>query len=344
MKAALIRKFGNFDVLEYADITTPVPKSNEVLIKIKASGVNRIDHYLREGKMMPDIPLPHILGSDAVGEIVEIGSNVREFKVGNRVIPMPGYPMKAEDYQVHPMTLAPSYALLGAGSWGTYAEYVAVPEAFVVKDDTDLPAEEVATLPMVVVTGVQAVKEVGQVQAGNRVVILGGSSGTGSFHVQLAKALEAEVLSTTTSAHKVNYIRSLGADIVVNTTDTSLSEAVAEWTNGRGADVVIDNLGGKFLQQSIEIVKPGGTVVAMGFVDNPTVSFDIRSLFFPQKIIKGSLMGTKEDLKIGLDLVRQGKISAQLDQVLPLREAGKAHRMLAHKEVKGNIVLLPDEA
>ncbi|WP_298540582.1 zinc-binding dehydrogenase [uncultured Aquimarina sp.] len=343
MKAALIRSFGGYDVFEYTDIETPSPNSGEVIIKILATGVNRIDHYLREGVMMPNIPLPHILGSDAVGEIIEIGSQVSNFNIGDRVIPMPGFPMNIQDHNINPITLAPSYGLLGAGCWGTYAEYVKVPEVFIVKDNTELSPEEIATLPMVTVTGVRAIKEVGKVKEGDNVVILGGSSGTGSFHVQLAKALGAKVLATTTSESKTEYIKSLGADMVINTSENDLVEMVKEWTNGKGANVVIDNLGGSFLQQSINALKPSGIVVAMGFVDDPIVSFDVRSLFFPQKVIKGSIMGTKEDLEFGLELVRKGKITAQLDKILPLREAKLAHEMLVNKQVKGNIVLSPLE-
>lgn len=341
MKATVIKEFGDFNVLEYTDVETPIANSKEVVIKILATGVNRIDHYLREGKIMPNIPLPHILGSDAVGEIISIGNDVLDFKIGDRVIPVPGFPMAEADWDINPITLAPSYGLVGAGNWGTYAEYVKVPATFVVKDETGLSAEEAATLPMVIVTGVRALKEVGNIKADDKVVILGGSSGTGSFSVQLAKAMGATVLSTTTSTSKVDYIKKLGADEVVNTKETNLVEAVTKWTNGAMADVVIDNLGGDFLQQSINAVKPAGIVVAMGFVDSPAVTFDVRSLFFPQKQVKGSIMGTKEDLQFGLELVKQGKIKPQLDSVLPLSEASKAHEMLVNGSVKGNIVLKP---
>jgi len=107
------------------------------------------------------------------------------------------------------------------------------------------------------------------------------------------------------------------------------------------ADVIIDNLGGDFMQQSILALKTAGTVVSMGFVADPSVTFDVRSLFFSQKKIKGSIMGTKEDLEFGLELVRLGKIKPQLDRVLSLSEAAKAHELLVNGSIKGNIVLKP---
>lgn len=341
MKATLIKEFGGTEVFEYTTVETPVPNSEEVLIKILATGVNRLDHYLREGKMMPDIPLPHILGSDAVGEIAAVGDKVKGFNIGERVMLVPGYPMNPEHQDINPMTLAPSYGIVGAANQGTYAEYVKVPAKFVIKDTSGLSPELAATLPMATVTGVRAVKEVGQVKAGDRVVILAGNSGTGSFNIQIAKALGAEVLSTTISSSSIDFIKELGADKVINTKDEDLVTAVKEWTNGEGADVVIDNLGGDFLAKSIQVLKPKGVVVSMGFAASPTVTFDVRSLFFGQAIIRGTIMGTKEDLEFGLELVRQGKIKPQLDVTLPLSEASKAHDMLINGGVKGNIVLIP---
>ncbi len=341
MKAALIKEFGGTEVLQYTEVETPVPGTDEVLVKIHATGVNRLDHYLREGKMMPDIPLPHILGSDAVGEIVTIGADVDEFAVGDKVMVVPGYPMKKEDQNITPITLAPSYGIIGAANQGTYAEYVKVPAKFVVKDISGLSSELAATLPMVTVTGVRAVKEVGQVKAGDKVVILAGNSGTGSFNIQVAKALGADVFSTTISDSNIDFIKELGADKVINTKKEDLVTAVKEWTDGKGADVIIDNLGGEFFSKSIEALKPKGVLVSMGFAASPKVSFDVRGLFFGQTIIRGSIMGTKEDLEFGLDLVRQGKIKPQLGATLPLSEANKAHDLLVNGGVRGNIVLKP---
>lgn len=341
MKAVVVNEFGGTDVLKYTTVDTPQPSSDEVLVKVMATGVNRLDHYLREGKMMPDIPLPHIFGSDAVGIIETVGENINTFEKGDKVMVVPGYPMNPEHHDINPMTLAPSYGIIGAANQGTYAEYVKVPAKFVVKDTSGLSPELAATLPMVTVTGVRAVKEVGQVKKGDKVVVLAGNSGTGSFNIQLAKALGAEVLSTTTSDKNFDFIKSLGADKVINTKETDLVEAVKSWTNGIGADVIIDNLGGSFFSKSIEAIKPKGTVVSMGFAASPNVAFDVRGLFFSQAIIKGSIMGTKEDLEFGLELVKQGKIKPQLGITLPLSEASKAHDLLINGGVKGNIVLKP---
>jgi NADPH:quinone reductase len=341
MNATVIEKFGDFDVLQYKEVETPKIKEGHLLIKILASGVNRLEHYIREGSVLNELTFPHILGSDAAGEIVEVGNKVNGFKIGDRVIPMPGYPLSDADKNVNPMMVAPSYAIGGIAQWGTYAEYILVPAEYVLRDDTGLAPEEVATLPMVLVTGVHAVKEKGNVKKDDYVLIQAGSSGTGSMNIQIAKALGAKVATTIDDETKREFVASLGADLIVNIKEKDFVGEIIYWTNGKGADVVIDNLGGDVLEKSIQAVKPTGVVVAMGFVAGVHTTFHVRNFFFAHKTIKGTLMGTVADFKLGLEMVQKGLIKPQLDRVLPLRDANEAHRLLAGNTIKGNIVLKP---
>jgi NADPH:quinone reductase-like Zn-dependent oxidoreductase len=171
MKATVIRKFGDVDVLKYEDIETPKPKPGYILVKVLAAGVNRFDHYIREGSVVPELPFPHILGSDGAGEVAELGEGVTGFETGERVVPVPGYPLNE------------SFALPGLGIWGTYAQYMEAPAPFVLKDNTGLPPEEVATLPVPLGTAVRSVKEVGQVKAGDKVLVQSGASSSGSVQI-----------------------------------------------------------------------------------------------------------------------------------------------------------------
>ena len=341
MKAAVIHQFGDFNVLRYEDIATPKPKPGNVLIKILAAGVNRLDHYLREGSVVPDFPFPHILGADAAGEVFRLGKGVADFEIGERVIVVPGYPQNEEDYDIYPGSLAPSFGLPGLHIPGTYAQFIEVPARFLLQDETDLRPEEVATLPVALATAVRAVKEVGSVKPGDKVLIQAGASGSGSMQIQVAKALGAEVATTIRSSSKADQIRSIGADLVMNTSNEDLVERVKDWTGNRGADVVIDNLGGDVLAKSIAAAKATGVIVAFGFAAGPEVRFDIRSLFFEQKVLKGSMASDKRDMEFGLRLVREGKIRPLLDRTLPLSEAAEAHRLVANNELVGNIALLP---
>ena len=341
MKATVMREFGDIDVLSYEDVPTPEPKPGHILIKVLAAGINRFDHYLREGSVTRDIPLPHILGADAVGEVAELGEGVSGFEIGERVVAVPGFPLNEEDYGIYPAGTAPSFTLPGLGIWGAYAQYMEVPARFALRDETGLEPEELATLPMVLATGVRAVKEVGEVKAGDRVLVQAGASGSGSMQIQVARALGARVATTVRSDAKGEFAKALGADLVINTRDDDFVAAVMEWTDGRGADVVIDNLGGDVLPKSIDAVKPLGVVVAFGFSAGTEVTFDIRNFFFGQKKLRGSMASDVEDFKWGLEQVRAGRIKPLLDRAFPLSEAAEAHRLISSNQVTGNIVLLP---
>jgi len=342
MKAAIIHEFGDFEVLKYEEVPTPEPRSGHVLVKVLAAGVNRLDHYLREGSVVPELPFPHILGADAAGEVAALGDGAEGIEVGDRVVVVPGYPQNEEDYDVYPASQAPSFALPGLHIPGTYAQYIEVPARYLLKDETGLTPEEVATLPVALATAVRAVKEVGGVKAGDKVLVQAGASGSGSMQIQVAKALGAEVATTIRNESKADFVREIGADLVINTRNEDLVKRVQEWTDGGGADVVIDNLAGDVLAKSIEAAKPTGLIVAFGFAAGPEVKFDIRSLFFQQKVLKGSMASDKSDLVFGLnELLPEGKIRPLLDRTLSLREAPEAHRLIANNEVAGNIVLLP---
>jgi len=340
-KAAVMHGFGDVDVLKYEDIERPTPKPGHILVKVLAAGVNRLDHYIREGSIVPKLAFPHILGADAVGEVAERGEGVTGLEIGDRVIVVPGYPQKKEETEIRPTVFAPSFALPGLHISGTYTSYMEVPAYALVKDETHLPPEEAATLPVVLSTSVHAIKGIGQVKAGNKVLVQAGASGSGSMHIQVAKALGAQVATTLRGDNKADFVREIGADLIINTSEEDFVEKVKEWTDGNGADVVIDNLSGDGFVKSLDAVKAGGVVVAYGFAAGPKVRFDIRNLFFAQKQIRGTMASDIEDLKFGLELVRQGKIKPLLDRTLPLSQAGEAHRLIAHNQVAGNIVLLP---
>jgi NADPH2:quinone reductase len=341
MKAAVFREFGAPSVLRYEEVPTPRARPGHVVIRVLAAGINRLEHYLREGSVTRDLALPHVLGSDAVGEVAEIGAGVSGFSLGERVVPMPGYPLNDADADFYPMSAAPSYSIAGIVSWGSYAEYMEIPARWLLKDDTGLSPEQLATLPMVVVTGVRAVKEVGGVKAGDTVLVHAGGSGTGSMNLQIAKALGARVATTVRSDAKADIARKLGADLVINLEREDFVAATREWTAGRGADVVIDNLGGDVLARSIEAARPTGTIVTIGFVRGLELNLNIRGFFFSQRRLLSSLMGDVADMRFGLDLIRQGKLQPVLDQVIPLAEAARAHELVAEGKVVGNLVLEP---
>jgi NADPH:quinone reductase-like Zn-dependent oxidoreductase len=340
MKAALFREFGPASVLRLEEVRTPTPRAGNVLIKVLASGVNRLEVFLRQGAITCDIALPHVLGSDASGVIAEVGPGVTGFATGERVIPMPGYPLDERDDDTRPLSAAPSYAIGGILRWGTYAQYVEVPARWVVKDPTGLTPAQVATLPMVLVTGVRAVRTVGQVRAGDHVLIQAGAAGTSSFSIQLAKSLGARVATTVDSDQKIELVKQLGADLVLDVRRGDFVKQVIDWSHGRGADVTIDNLGGPVLQRSIDATRVGGTVVTMGFVTGNEATLKVREFFFAHKTLRGTLMGDLDEFTWGLQQVAQGRIKPVLDRQFALADAAAAHELVGANGALGNVVLV----
>ncbi len=340
-KAAFIRGFGDFDVIKYEDIDTPTPKPGHILVKVLAAGVNRLDHYIREGSLGVELSFPHILGTDASGEVAKLGEEVTGFEIGERVIILPGYPQKLNETDIRPTIAAPSFALPGLHISGTYTQYMQVPSYALIKDTTGLNPEEVATLPVALATAVHALRQIGKVKKGDKVLIHSGASGSGSMQIQVARAIGAEVATTIRSDAKGEFAKKIGANLVINTSKEDFVEVIKKWTKDQGADVIIDNLAGDVLPKSIEATRPMGKIVAFGFAAGPEVSFDIRSLFFAQKRLCGSMASDPEDLQFGLELLRQGKIKPVVDQVFPLSQAKDAHRLIASNKVTGNVVLLP---
>ena len=341
MKAAIIHGYGDPNVLQWGEVETPRPRPGHVLIKVLAAGVNRFDHYIRQGAVTQDLVFPHILGGDAVGEVAALGDGVTDPRAGDRVFVVPGYPADERDDHIRPAGLAPSFTLPGLHRWGAYAHYIEVPARVTIPDETGLAPEAAATLPMVLATSVRAVKEVAQVRDGDRVLVRAGNSGSGAMQIQVAKAPGAQVATTVRKAENVPFARDAGADLVIDTRHDDLVGAVKNWTGGKGADAVIDNLGGDELALGIEAATPAGTIVAYGFAADPQVRFDVRNLFFPQKKLLGTMASDKADLAWGLEQVAAGTIRAQLDRAFPLRDAAAAHRELAAGNVTGNLALLP---
>lgn len=341
MKAAVIRSFGGPQVIKLEEVPTPQPGPGQVLVKVLAALVNRLEHYIRQGDIAPSLTFPHILGLDAVGEVAELGAGVSQFKLGDRVIAMPGYPTDPMESNIRPTTVAPSYSLRGLQIPGSYAQYIVVPEKWILLDTTGLPVEQVASLPVPLLTAIRAVQIVGEVKAGDYVLVHAGGSATGIMSIQVALALGAKVATTVRSAESYNLVKDLGAELIINMRDRDFCEAILEWTAGRGVDVAIDSLGGTTFEKTIAAVKTQGIVVAMGFMSGTEVKFDIRNFFFGQKQIRGCLNADIEDLSAWLDRIRDGKIKAVVDSVLPLSKAAEAHERVAANTAKGGVVLLP---
>ena len=342
MQAVTIASFGDADVLNFGEVPTPSPKAGHVLIRVEAVGANYYDTLVRSGAVSRSIPLPHVIGSDIVGHIETLGAEVKTLALGERVIVAPGFPSDPAEWDITPENEAPSYFPTGTYGWGGYAQYMEVPARWVIRDETNLAAEDLATMPLVLVTAVHAVKTLGGVGPGSRVLVQAGASGSGSMAIQVAKALGADVITTVSTEKKAALARSVGADEVIRYRESDVSATVHRWAGRNGIDVVIDPVGGPTMAANLECLKPRGTVVNFGLSGGVEATIPHLYPFFRnERRLVGAWMGSMAELKFGLDLVKQGKIRSALHKTLPLNQAREAHGMMARAEVVGKLALLP---
>lgn len=342
MQAVTIAAFGDIDVLNFGEVPDLTPKTGHVLIKVEAVGANYYDTLVRSGAVSRSIPLPHVIGSDIVGRIEKLGAEVKTLALGDRVIVAPGFPTDPAEWDIKPENEAPSYFPTGTYGWGGYAQYMEVPARWVMRDETGLAAEDLATMPLVLVTAVHAVKTLGGVGPKSRVLIQAGASGSGSMAIQVAKALGAEVITTVSTDAKASLARSVGADEVVRYRQTDVSARVRAWAGSKGVDVVIDPVGGTAMAANLDSLKPRGTVVNFGLSGGAEASIPHLYPFFRnERRIIGAWMGSMAELEFGLSLVKQGRIRSALHKTLPLSQVREAHRMMERAEVIGKLALLP---
>jgi NADPH:quinone reductase-like Zn-dependent oxidoreductase len=342
MQAVTLSAFGGPEVLDFSEVPTPTVGAGHVLVRVEAVGANYYDTLVRSGAVSRSLPLPHVIGSDIVGRVETLGEGVTSFAAGERVIVAPGFPADPAEWDITPENDAPSYFPTGTHGWGGYAQYMDVPARWLVRDETALPAAELATIPLVLVTAVHAVKTLGGVGPGSRVLVQAGASGSGSMAIQVAKALGAEVAATVSTDAKATLARAMGADEVIRYRKADVARAARAWTHGAGVDVVIDPVGGVTLAGSLASLKPRGAIVNFGLTGGAEATIPHLYPFFRNELrMMGAWMGSMAELAFGLDLVRRGKVRAALHKTLPLNQAREAHRMMAGAEVVGKLALLP---
>jgi len=235
-----------------------------------------------------------------------------------------------------------SYAILGENTQGGYSRHVVVPDANLLPMPSNLSFEQAAAVPLCFLTAWQMVVRKGQVRAGQTVLVQAAGSGVSSAAIQIAKMHGARVIATTGTEEKAKRARALGADeVIVYSTQDFVAET-KRLTNKKGADLVVEHVGGEVLAKSILAATWGGRIVTCGATTGFTPQIDLRHVFFRQIEILGSTMGPKGDLFEILRHVEQGRLRPVVDRVMPLWSAVEAHRLLEERKVFGKIVLAVD--
>jgi NADPH:quinone reductase-like Zn-dependent oxidoreductase len=320
MKAIRIHEDGGPEVLRYDDAPDPTPGPGEVLVHLRAASLNHLDLWIRKG--LPSVPKPRILGADGAGTLEN----------GERVVINPG--LDHGDGRI---------TVIGEHMDGTHAQLVAVPEKNVYPIPEGLTFEEAAAFPLVFETTYRMLVTKAAIQPEEWVLLWGIGSGVATAGLQIAKALGAKAIVTSSSDAKLVRARELGADATVNHATEDVVEAVKEATGGRGADIVLEHVGEATWQRTLQAVCAGGRITVCGATSGPNPPAALHRLWWKQLTVFGSTMGTKEDFEGAYELIASGRARPIVDRVFPLQDARAAHEYLEAGEQLGKVVLsIPD--
>lgn len=340
MKAVLFRQHGGPEVLAYADFPTPQPGPGEVLVRLRAAALNRMDVLVRNGWPGLKLELPHINGADGAGEVAALGEGVTDFQIGERVVINPNLGCGRCDFCLSGRdNRCRDWHLLGETVRGTYAQYVALPARQLHRLPPDFDFHAAAAAALVYQTAWHSLITRGSLRPGETVLVVGASGGVNTASIQIAKFSGARVIVVGSDAAKLALAESLGADILVDRSkNEDWSKAVFTATDKRGVDVVVDNVGTTFMQ-SLRCLKKGGRLLTVGNSGGPKFEIDNRFIFAKHLSIIGSTMSPIQDFVEVMNLVVAGKLKPVLDRSFPLREAAAAQERLEKGEQMGKITL-----
>ncbi len=331
MKAFIANRYGKKERLQQMEVAKPALKPNDVLVQVSAAGVNSLDSLIRNGDFKLFIPYkpPFALGHDVAGVVTQVGANVRKFKVGDEVYARPA------DYSI-----------------GTFAEFVAFHENDAALKPKNINMEEAASIPLVGLTAWQSLIEISNLKKGQKVFIQAGSGGVGTFAIQLAKHLGAFV-ATTTSETNIDLVKRLGADLVIDYKKEDFANILKDY------DVVLhSNRDPKVLEQSLRILKPGGTLISL--VGPPTPEFAHKlGVAWYLRLVTSLLSGgvKRKAKKLGVNyfflfmkadgnqlseitaLIETGKIRPVVDKVFPFEQTNDALTYVESGRAKGKVVI-----
>jgi NADPH:quinone reductase-like Zn-dependent oxidoreductase len=326
VRAVRIHEDGGPEVLVLEEAPDPELGPGAVLVRLRASALNHLDVWIRKG--LPSVPKPRILGADGAGVVEALGEGVTGFELGERVVLNPG--IEAGGGRIH---------VIGEHGDGTNAELIAVPATNVHPIPEGLSFEEAAAFPLVFETAYRMLVTRAGLREGEWVLAWGIGGGVSTAALAIAKALGANVLVTSSSDAKLERARELGADATVNHATGDVKAAVQKATDGRGIDVVVENVGEATWPTSLQVAAPGGRITVCGATSGPNPPAGLHRIWWKQLSILGSTMGTGEDFAGAYELVASGRALPVVDSVLPLEEIRAAHERLEAGEQLGKIVL-----
>ncbi|MFG0840944.1 NADPH:quinone oxidoreductase family protein [Pseudomonas sp. FYR_5] len=323
MKAVLCKTLGPARNLVLEEVASPLPKKNEILLDVQAAGVNFPDTLIIEGKYQFQPPLPFSPGGEAAGVVAAIGEKAGAFQVGDRVMALTG--------------------------WGAFAEQVAVPFYNVLPIPASMDFTTAAAFGMTYGTSMHALRQRGQLQAGETLLVLGASGGVGLAAVEIGKAMGARVIAAASSAEKLAVAKAAGADELIDYSQANLREEIKRLTGGQGVDVIYDPVGGELFEQAVRGLAWNGRLLVVGFASGSIPQLAANLVLLKGAAVLGVFWGAfaqrqPEDNAANFRQLfawhAEGKLKPLVSQTYPLAEAGAAIETLGQRQAVGKLVVL----
>lgn len=322
LKAVQFHEFGESNQLKVCEIAKPIPKEDQLLIRVQAIGVNYADIMRRRGAYLEPTPLPFIPGLEVSGVIEEVGNKVTQYSPGDRVV-----------------------ALLLSG--GGYAEYVAVNQELVTVIPDGISFEEAAALPLQGLTSYYILQEMARMRSGENVLVHAAAGGVGTLAIQLAKTFGAKhIIATASNNEKLKVASSLGADILIDYTQDDWEEKILAETEGYGVDVILEMVGGDVFYKSLKCLSPFGRIIVYGRASRQETIMDPRVLMKRNQSISGFFLGECKDhvknnqvTKQLFQYVQEGNLTVLIGGVFPLEDAPRVHDLMEQRKTHGKLIL-----
>jgi NADPH:quinone reductase-like Zn-dependent oxidoreductase len=346
MRAAVIREHGSYDKVRIERFATPyVEAADDVIVRVRACALNRLDIFVRQGLSGPGVRavrLPHISGVDVAGEIAEVGSGVQRRRLGDRVVLYPGLScgccascMRGED------TMCRDYRIFGEDTYGGLAEYCRIGVENLETIPDHVPFEQAAALPTAYTTAWRMVVTVGNLRPQERILVLGAGGGVGTATVQIARRLGAYVYGVTSGQARAQRLREIGANRTLDRLIEDFESVVANETEGLGVDMVVNPVGGSTWRPAIRSLATGGRMLICGATIGDDPDLSIREIYQSHRQILGAPLGNRRDFRAVLDLLSRGELEPSVHATMPLEMVAEAHRLMEEGMSFGKVVLVP---
>ncbi|MCH7757739.1 MAG: zinc-binding dehydrogenase [Thaumarchaeota archaeon] len=357
MKAVVFNEYAPDDnyakILKVQDIDEPKPKADEVVFTVKAAALNYNDIWGMRGQPVP-VPLPHVSGSDAAGDVIAVGEDVKNIKVGDKVVSHSNMSCRVckacTDGREFDCVKRLIWGFQTGPTWGAFQEVTHLPEVNISKIPENVSYDEAGAASMTLLTSWHMLVGRAKIRPGQTVLIMGGGSGVGSFGIQIAKLYNCDVIATA-SPDKLEKCLELGADFAVDHRKEDWHKEVRAITKelakkkgeAPGIDVSFDHIGQTHWNKQLSLLKYGATLVSCGATTGYDATTDLRQVFFKGTNILGSTQGTKAELDQAFYWIGQGKIKATIDSIYSFEQAAEAHtKMLNGKGLFGKILIKPE--